>query len=422
MSQQVLFQPKPVTGVWRFVRSGLQLRRLAMILPALALVLGPVYWFFLRPPSSIQAFVNTDVIVLRAPVAGKVVLSPDLLIGTLLAPGQEIGQLAGEVENPLIVSLKLQAEQKRTRIAVLEEQSAGVTRRLAERNRLVEQFSRESEEELRLRQSFLAAQVNGAHEDLRRLIARTTLVSATERRARTLSARGFASQAVLDDAVSSGAMLAAEIEGQRARVKQYEAALEASGLGLELDGGRTMGQPVTRLRELRTEIVDLEQQRQELTRTQSLETAELAVIDAELHRQEKVLLRAPKEAVVWSIDARPGETVPAGATLLQLADCRQIWVEAFFDEATAPAMAVHQTVKVRLLHGRKAWNGVIETIRAGTGRVSVGDSVVLPPPEISRRQLPVRVITVRVKVDWGSDDLQPTQFCMAGRSAEVSFE
>lgn len=43
-----------------------------------------------------------------------------------------------------------------------------------------------------------------------------------------------------------------------------------------------------------------------------------------------------------------------------------------------------------------------------------------PPPEITRRQLPVRVAVVLIKVDWqktpSSDD-----FCLAGRSVNVRF-
>jgi multidrug resistance efflux pump len=239
---------------------------------------------------------------------------------------------------------------------------------------------------------------------------------------RALNTRGVASQATLDDIIAANKAAAAEVDAQKARIAQHEAELEASALGLDFGGARTMGQPLTRLRELRSEVIDLEQQQQELRRSLEAEKAELVVIDGELRRQNKVQLSAPQSAVIWSIDARPGENVAGGSPILQLVDCRQIWVEAFFDESNAPAFAINQPVKVRLIHGGKLWTGTVETIRAGTGRVTVGDSVVLPPPEISRRQLPVRVITVRVKMDWASSDLQPGEFCLAGRSAEVILD
>ncbi|HSK38956.1 MAG TPA: HlyD family efflux transporter periplasmic adaptor subunit [Arenibaculum sp.] len=388
----------------------------------LALALGPLYWLVLAPPSSVQAFVDTDIIVIRAPVAGKLTLHPDLQGGGMVAAAQDLGQLAGDVENPQVVSLKLQHEQKRSRIAVLEEQITGIERRLADRAHLIEQFGRENREEQRLRQVFLAAQLKGAREELRRVLARASVVDASERRIRSLSARGVVSQANLDDVIGSGRAAEAEVDAQKARVIQLEAALEASALGLDLDGTRSLGQTATRLRELRSDVVDLEQQQHELRRSLEAERAEFAVIDTELYRQRKVELLAPRSAVVWSIDARPGETVASNTPLLQLADCGRVRVEDFFDEADAAALAVGQPVKVRLTHGEKVWDGTVETIRAGTGRVTVGDNVVLPPPEIARRQLPVRVITLRVKVDWAEGDLQPEQFCLAGRSAEVFIE
>lgn len=422
MAQAVTFQEKPATVLVRVFRSVFSKRTLAIAAVGLALALGPFYWFALAPPSSVQAFVNTDIVVMRAPVAGRLSLPSDLQVGRMVGGGQEIGRLLSDVENPQILGLKIQQEQKRTRIAVLETQIAGIGHRLADRAQLVAQFGRESLEEQRLRQVFLAAELKSAREELRRLQAQAGVATASERRTRSLSARGVVSQANLEDIVGTGEAAQAEVDAHRARVVQIEAALEASASGIDLDMTRGIGQPAMRLRELRSDVVDLEQQQAELKRTLEAERAELAVIDAELKRHSEVALLAPHAAVVWSLDARSGETVAGNAPLLQLADCRRIWVEAFFDEADAAAMAIGQAVKVRLLHGGGVRDGVVETVRAGTGRVNVGEVVALPPPEIARRQLPVRVITVRVRVDWADGDLRPEQFCLAGRSAEVFLE
>jgi multidrug resistance efflux pump len=422
MSQAVTFQPRSAMALAKFAGAVFSKRSLALAAAGLAIALGPAYWFFLAPPSSVQAFVNADIVAVRAPVAGTLELSPGLQVGRKVAAAQELGRIVSDVENPQVWALRVQREQKRTRIAVLREQIAGTGRQLEDRAALVEQFRREGEEERRLRQVFLAAQVQAAREELRRVQATARVTDAAERRVRSLSARGVVSQANLDDVVGSGEAAAAEVDAQRARVIQLEAALEASASGFDLDGARGLGQAATRLRELRSEIVDLEQRDLELRRSLEAERAELAVVEAELERQRTVRLQAPHDAVVWSLDARAGETVAGNGPLLQLADCRRVWVEAFFDEADAAALAVGRAVKVGLVHGGRAWNGTIETVRAGTGRVTVGDSVALPPPEIARRQLPVRVITLRVAVDWTEGDLRPEEFCLAGRSAEVFLE
>lgn len=422
MSQVVTFQEKPATALGRLFKAVFSKRTLAFVAVGLALVLGPLYWFALAPPSSVQAFVNTDIVVMRAPVAGRLSLPGDLRVGRMVGGGQEIGRILSDVENPQVVGLKIQHEQARIRVAVLEAQISGLQHRLEDRTRLVAQFGKESEEEQRLRQVFLAAGLKSAREELRRLQARATVANASERRTRSLSARGVVSQASLEGIVGTGEAAEAEVDAHRARVLQIEAALEAAAYGIDLDTTRGIGQPTMRLRELRSAVVDLEQQEAELRRTLEAEKAGLAVIDAELDRHSEVALTAPHAAVVWSIDARSGETVAGGTPLLQLADCRHIWIEAFFDESDAAAMTIGRKVKVRLLHGGEVRDGVVETVRAGSGRVNVGEGVVLPPPEIARRQLPVRVVTVRVRVDWAEGDLRPEQFCLAGRSAEVFVE
>ena len=137
--------------------------------------------------------------------------------------------------------------------------------------------------------------------------------------------------------------------------------------------------------------------------------------------QQNVLVLAPTAGVIWSIDSQPQEIVEANKSIIQLLNCQNLWIEAFINEADANKLVVGQEAEINLDNSSNVqWKGRVETIRAGTGRVEVGQYVVQPPPEISRRQLPVRVAAVRIKVNWQKiprfDD-----FCLAGRSVNVRF-
>ncbi|PSB61987.1 HlyD family secretion protein, partial [Chroococcidiopsis cubana CCALA 043] len=124
---------------------------------------------------------------------------------------------------------------------------------------------------------------------------------------------------------------------------------------------------------------------------------------------------------IWSIDSQSQEIVEANKSIIQLLNCQNLWIEAFINETEANKLVVGQEAEINLDNSSNLrWKGRVETIRAGTGRVEVGQYVVEPPPEIAQRQLPVRVATVRIKVDW-QKSLRSDDFCLAGRSVNVRF-
>ena len=138
--------------------------------------------------------------------------------------------------------------------------------------------------------------------------------------------------------------------------------------------------------------------------------------------QQNVLVLAPTTGAIWSIDSQPQEIVEANKSIIQLLNCQNLWIEAFINETDANKLVVGQAAQINLNDSNYnvQWKGRVETIRAGTGRIEVGQYVVEPPPEIARRQLPVRVATVRIKVDWQKTP-RFDDFCLAGRSVSVRF-
>lgn len=377
-----------------------------------------IYWFALRSPSSMQAFVNTSVIVMRAPVAGKLELAPSVQVGNSLQRDEGFGTIVADQGNARMSQLRILEEELLARAANLEEQIAGTASRLQEHRQQLTQYTGEGRVQRQLQVQYSQAQLHTARQEYLRSTVNAKLMEKDVERARILHAKGYISAAALEKSVASMQLTAAAVGVQKAQVEASELSLHAYTAGLQLDGPRTLSQPDSRMRELRTAIVELDQQARSLERNMASTRDELARVRAEMDSLRNVTLKAPKSGVVWAITAQPGENVAASDQVLQMISCENVWVEGFFDEADVARIRINDNVRVRLLQGGRTWQGRVETIRSGAGRVSVGQYLVDPPPEIARRQLPVRVATVRVKVDW-DNALQPAQFCLAGSSAEV---
>ncbi|GAB1540078.1 hypothetical protein NUACC21_27470 [Scytonema sp. NUACC21] len=168
-------------------------------------------------------------------------------------------------------------------------------------------------------------------------------------------------------------------------------------------------------------LSDLKQQERNLEKQIQSIQSQLSTTSKELLLQQNVRVLAPTTGAIWSIDSQPQEIVEANKSIIQLLNCQNLWIEAFINETDASKLVVGQKAQINFNNSSDVqWIGRVETIRAGTGRIEVGQYVVEPPPEIARRQLPVRVATVRIKVDWHKTP-RFDDFCLAGRSVFVRF-
>ncbi len=129
--------------------------------------------------------------------------------------------------------------------------------------------------------------------------------------------------------------------------------------------------------------------------TANLENAQAAYASA-LDTLRKENVRAPFSGTVYSVSARTSDFVPGGFQLLQMADLKQIQVEAYFDEPEIGNLAVGQPVSIvwaalpnRVWHGHviRTPSTVITygTRNVGEALVSVDDAdeVLLPNTNVT---------------------------------------
>nr|WP_263009779.1 HlyD family secretion protein [Dickeya oryzae] len=168
-------------------------------------------------------------------------------------------------------------------------------------------------------------------------------------------------------------------------------------------------------------IENMQQERLQLIGRKQATTQSIQEVAALLQSRQQAALNSSIDGVIWDVSEESGASVQNGTPIVRILDCHTRWVEAFFDEADADKLRPGMSVTVRLTtSSAMTWKGTIKTIRAGSGRVAVGERDVQPPPEIARRQLPVKVLTAHIDIDW-KDVPDPASFCLAGRSVTVNI-
>jgi multidrug resistance efflux pump len=143
--------------------------------------------------------------------------------------------------------------------------------------------------------------------------------------------------------------------------------------------------------------------------------ARLSEVEQHLAVQKQASVTMPFDGVVWAVRAQSGTEIGACETVLHLLDPKRLWVDAFLHEKHADKFQIGTPVLVRTVDGKETWNGRVESIRAGVGRIDPESCVAVPPGELSRRR-----VAVRVKLDT-APPFTAGQFFGVGRSVVVSL-
>jgi multidrug resistance efflux pump len=151
--------------------------------------------------------------------------------------------------------------------------------------------------------------------------------------------------------------------------------------------------------------------REQLVRTQT-RVKEMAGQSA---LQKESVVTMPEDGLVWAMAGKPGEQVDANHLVMEVINPSHIWVDAFFTERHANELKPGLPAVISSLDSAASWRGSLESVRAGVGRLAYDTTVAVPPPEMVKRQ-----IAVRVAVTW-ERPFGPEAFYGVGRSVEVTF-
>lgn len=371
---------------------------------------------------SVQAYVNGEIIFVRASIPGELELkSEKIKLSNQLEKGTQIGTIKSTVENPRVSVLKIENQQLKTRLQDTQQQLSGVKQQIQNRTKLMNLFRQQTVIQKMLQTKYADQQIKQLEEEIAGEQVRKKVAIADAHRLASLAKEGAETISRSENKIAEAQQAEAVVKEAQSRIELAKLNLEATKAGLQLEGTRTLSYPETRVLELDVELTDLKEQERILSKQIQSIQSQLSITSKELLSQQNVLVMAPKTGVIWSIDSQPQEIVEANKSIIQLLNCQNLWIEAFINETDVSKLVVGQEAQINLNNSSNVqWKGRVETIRAGTGRFEVGQYVVEPPPEITRRQLPVRVAAVRIKVDWQKTP-RFDDFCLAGRSVNVRF-
>lgn len=374
------------------------------------------------PIRSEQAFVNGEIIFVRASIPGELEFkSEKIKLGNQIKKGTQVGTVKSTVENPRVSVLIIEKQQLENRQQDIQQQISGVRQQIQNREELMKLFKQQSYSQRNLQHNYTRQQIRQYEGQQIQSKASEKLAFADAQRYELLGKEGAASRSRAESEIAKAQQAFGKVKETQSQLEQAKLELEATKGGLQLGGTRTLSYPETRVYTLEVDLTDLKQQERNLEKQLESTHSQLSITSKELQVQQSVSVQAPATGVIWSIDSQPQEIVASNQSIIKLLNCQNLWVEAFINETDANKLTVGQKAKINLNNSSNIeWKGRVETIRSGTGRVEVGQYNVEPPPEITRRQLPVRVATVRIKVDW-QETPRFGDFCLAGRSVDVRF-
>lgn len=385
---------------------------------AILITILAVFYYESTKKLTTQAFINAPVVSIRAPIPGRTNLSGDMLVGNRVTKGKPVGIISADTENPRVSVIRAQ---------LLNLASTKGNLKAELRKVVVEVQHRQNEHEL-LKGKVTTQQVLDT-ENAKTLItmaesnlrsARLDVQEAKRNfdKAQELHDSEFVTQVYLATLKDEHGRAEARLAAATEQLKKDQLSLEALKRGIQIEGARTLPYVVTRSLALEETIADLQAQSDYISEQIRLNDEHASKLSYELSQQSKASLTSPVNGAVWDIISNDGDAVSQHSPVIKVVNCDDSWVEAFLDESDAADLAIGDPVTVREYFGERSWVGAVTSIRYGTGRVTVGQYMVDPPPEVMRRQLPVRVATVKIGVDWGQTE-DSANTCSVGRSVRV---
>lgn len=371
--------------------------------------------------SSLQGFINGDLISVNAPIKGKLKFTKHFQQGQSLKSGEKIGTILNNYQD-YVSNLEIKKLEIISRIEANQKHLRSLENIIGQRKQMLGSYRQDSSEQKNLRVAYENKRLEQYKDDVTQAESAYKLAKLQAWRLSQLLPNGYVAAAEVDKANANVKQTEAIYEAKKALLDQAASQLTAASKGLQVEGSLTSSYQEAKKHDLKVEILNLEQQLAEAHLQVDLNKAELQELTHQLELQKEVTLLSPFKAVIWSILAKSDEHVEPNKTVMKLINCRERWVEAFVSEKEVGQIYVGAPVTVVSLNAdKRSWNGIIKSIRGGDSRVRVGNDTDIMPPELIRRQ-----VALKIEVDWGDDPeqskLNAREFCMIGTSVEVRFK
>ena len=378
----------------------------SLIAIAVALALGWIPLQRLLATTSAEATVNARLINLRAPIDGKVHITPySLAVGTEVSPDEELLRITNlrsdrarlDDLRRIINGLKSEMSAMTQRASQLKDSEANL---LAQRNA----FQAGRIRQLEARAAELTVQITSAeamHADANEAMERSKKLRET----------GSQTIATLLHAERDFKTTQLGIEAARIRLEGNKIELEAAKKGLFVgDSYNDLPRSAQRLDEVRQQILDA-------TATLDENKGRLEYLQKELAAESQILathsnatVNATVRGRIWEVLTANGEEVRVGQDLLRVLDCGGAVVTATVSESVYNKLWIGQQAHFRLRGERQEYPGSVVGL---TGLAAAGSNFAIEQTALTREPYHVTI---------GVPGLAERRECNVGRTGQVTFD
>ena len=360
------------------------------------------------PSRSRDAVINANPITIRTPITGTLQSLPKST-GLEVQQDQELAVIRNTNTNrDQLERLRTELQAARSRQADLRGQELAQRRLLAAIK--VDAERQRALEIRRNRQDLLQTTA-----DLRRAQAALAFAKRETKSIEVLFRTGVLAANVYDRARTTEQERHSELAVLEARLLSGRTDLEAATNNLVLRTNRSGSDPGVRLQETKRSLQSL--QGELYTQGQRVEGLErqLAAASQDWEKRHLSVLRSPRHAVIWELQAQAGDLLEAMQPVIKLIDCGNRWVTTYVAENDLNRLRIGSAARVELVGRRLTLRGEVQSIRSGIGRLRLGEAPLVPLPINLARESEVRV---RILNDVPAP---PLQFCYVGYTGRVIF-
>jgi len=348
--------------------------------------------------ASANAFINTRLTTVRAPVAGQLAL-PDRGLGSAVQSGEEIGTITDPLVDVIRLNdLAMEQSFASAELAAARAQLETTQQAIAPLEDRLAAFSTARVSELEVRLAHARARLAMLEGDIPPDAELTDLAAGADAgEGRDPRLPGLA------------------IEYAKERVAALEIALDVARRGVFLGDGYNDA-PYSEQRR-----IELAGQQDVLAASVDLAAARLAAIGTRL-QQEQVRtsrlgggpLRSPVNGLIWEVLAGNGETVQRGQDVVRIADCDAAIVSVSVSENVYNTLRIGDDAVFRLSGANQTYPATILRL-AGSGALTIYQNLTVAPSLSHLERYDVTLLVPELRSD-------PDLRCLIGRTGRVFFD
>jgi multidrug resistance efflux pump len=359
--------------------------------------------------TSLDGTVNARISIISAPIDGTVTATPPK-IGTSLPAGAELLAIRND-RVPRAAEVRMESE-----LAAAKERLSAIAEQRTQLTALREELQARRQEYQRAIIQNLTQEIAIRHQRITSAEAQQLAAEADLTRKQRLGTTGIVAEVAVEQA--RAASITAQNEGNiaRAELERFTQQLEAVKRGIFVGEGRNdVPYSHQRIDEITIQLADLQFRERDLkARIEQLNTQQE---EEHAHNRDMsfAVLRMPFEGVIWRNNVVEGSHVIAGNELVQILDCRDLFVDILVSEVDYDEIYPGRNAQIRLLGRSDTIDGQVMAVR---GSAAVIEDVVLAAKLPQSRGKDARI---RVALPESTLNTDYANSCQVGRSVQVRF-